>query len=70
MREEYFLNAVRMLQSQLKEEEEHYEKALKEEREFFELKQIRQRIRSLKQSLFAMEAVQLKSLKQKVENFA
>jgi len=29
MRNEYFLNVMRMLQSQLKEEEENYEKALK-----------------------------------------
>jgi len=55
MKKEYFTNAVRMLKSQLMEEKDHYEKALADERYFFKLKPIKQRINSLEELLFFMQ---------------
>jgi hypothetical protein len=58
MKKEYFTNAVRMLKNQLMEEKDHYEKALTDEKHFFKLKPIKQRINSLEELLFSMERKQ------------
>ena len=70
MRNEYFLNVMRMLQSQLKEEEENYEKALRNDKLFFELKEIKQRIKSIRDLLLYMESNKETSLNQKKEDRA
>jgi hypothetical protein len=70
MKREYFLNAMRMLQSQLREEEENYQIALKSEKEFAELKQIKQRMKSIKEFLLSMESKKDTYLKQNRESFA
>jgi hypothetical protein len=44
-----------MLMLQLKEEEENFEVALTSDRQFWELTEIKQRIKSLKNSLFRLE---------------
>ena len=52
---EYYRNAFAMLMLQLKEEEENFEVALTSDKQFWELTEIRQRIKSLKNSLFSLE---------------
>jgi len=61
---------MRMLQSQLKEEEENYEKALRNDKLFFELKEIKQRIKSIRDLLLYMESNKETSLNQKKEDRA
>ena len=47
MKKEYFSTLVRMLKSQLLEEEENYKQSLNEQKEFEHLKKIKPRIKSL-----------------------
>lgn len=54
MKKEYFSTLVRMLKSQLVEEEENYKESLNE-KEFEHLKKIKQRIKSLNNSLRLIE---------------
>jgi len=55
MKQEYFRAASRMLRSQLQEEHENYKKSLAEQKEFQHLKIIKQRIKSLNDSLRLIE---------------
>jgi hypothetical protein len=53
---EFVNKVVKMLSAQLKEEEESYEQALNSKQvEFWRLKEIQQRIKSLKQSLTSID---------------
>lgn len=52
MKIEYYLNAVNMLTLQLQEEEKKFEEALTRNKQFAEIKEIKQRISSLKNSIF------------------
>lgn len=54
MKKEYFPTLARMLKSQLVEEEENYKESLNE-KEFEHLKKIKQRIKSLNNSLRLIE---------------
>jgi hypothetical protein len=55
MKMEYYLNAFAMLSLQLKEEEEHFQRALKLDKQFWEIREIKQRMRSLKSSLLTLD---------------
>jgi|GraSoiStandDraft_16_1057320.scaffolds.fasta_scaffold923988_2 hypothetical protein len=55
MKTEYFSTLSIMLRSQLLEEQESYKKSLKEKKEFEHLKKIKQRIKSINNSLQLME---------------
>jgi len=51
MKTDYFHKLTFTLKSRLKEEQQNYAKSLKEHREFWELKKIKQKIRSIKNLL-------------------
>jgi hypothetical protein len=55
MKKEYFSMLVRLLKSQLLEEEENYKRSLNEQKEFEHLKKIKQRMKSLNDSLRLIE---------------
>ena len=55
MKQDYFHALSRMLKSQLQEEQENYKKSLVEQKEFQHLKNIKQRIKSLNDSLRLIE---------------
>jgi len=56
MKQEYFYALSRKLKSQLQEEQENYKKSLVEQKEFQHLKNIKQRIKSLNDSLRLIES--------------
>jgi len=51
MKTEYYFNALNMLNLQLQEEEKNFQLALTANKKFSEIKEIKQRITSLKNSL-------------------
>ena len=56
MKMEYLYSAFKMLTSQLKEEEEKYQKALNNKQSrVWEIKEIQQRIKALRHSLLSLE---------------
>ena len=55
MKKEYYHNALKMLRLQLQEEEKNFELALNGNKKFTEIKEIKQRITSLKNSLFNLD---------------
>jgi len=55
MKKEYYHNALKMLRLQLQEEEKSFELALNGNKKFAEIKEIKQRITSLKNSLFNLD---------------
>jgi|KBSMisStandDraft_5_1062788.scaffolds.fasta_scaffold08620_3 hypothetical protein len=56
MKQDYFYALSRKLKSQLQEEQENYKKSLVEQKEFQHLKNIKQRIKSLNDSLRLIES--------------
>lgn len=58
MNTKYMQTVVGMLQSQLKEEQEHYSRALDAHRKLGEIREIHQRIKSLEDSLYFIERSQ------------
>jgi hypothetical protein len=55
MKKEYYHNALKMLRLQLQEEQKSFELALNGNKKFTEIKEIKQRITSLKNSLFNLD---------------
>jgi len=55
MKKEYYHNALKMLNLQLQKEEKNFELALNGNKKFAEIKEIKQRITSLKSSLFNLD---------------
>jgi len=55
MKKEYYHNALKMLNLQLQKEEKNFELALNGNKKFAEIKEIKQRITSLKNSLFNLD---------------
>jgi len=56
MKQDYFYALSRKLKSQLQEEQENYKKSLVEQKEFQHLKNIKQKIKSLNDSLRLIES--------------
>ena len=56
MKQDYFYALSHKLKSQLQEEQENYKKSLVEQKEFQHLKNIKQRIKSLNDSLRLIES--------------
>ncbi len=55
MKKEYYHNALKMLRLQLQEEEKSFELAITAHKRFAEIKEIKQRITSLKNSLLNID---------------
>jgi len=56
MKQDYFYALSRKLKSQLQEEHDNYKKSLEKQKEFQHLKNIKQRIKSLNDSLRLIES--------------